>query len=209
MTHRVRLLSLSIAAACLCAAVAFADHHEGKSEGTAGGMSPEQIQEYMAKVAVPGPEHKYFDYFIGDWTFDNTMYMGDEPMTSKGSATWGWKLGGRYVESTYTGDFMGQPFTGWGVDGYDRANQSYFSLWFDTAGTGYMAGHGVLSKDGKTLTTSGTMMDPMVGAEVAHRSVTTIVDKDHFTFVMFQTMPGQEETKAMEMNYTRAKSAAN
>lgn len=207
MPYRVRSSFLLVAVACLCAATAFADHHEARKEGADAGMSPEAMQEYMARYATPGPEHKYFDYFIGDWTYENTMFMGPEPSTSRGTASWAWALDGRYVESTYQGDFMGQPFTGMSIDGYDRVNKQYFNIWMDTAGTGYMVSHGQVSKDGKTLTTEGSMMDPMVGGEVAHRAVTTILDKDRFSFVMYQTVPGQKETKMMEMTYTRAKSA--
>ena len=208
MRYRAGLSALILAALMIVAAPVFADHHESAKPSNEETTSPEAMQEYMAKYASPGPEHKFFEFFIGDWTNASTMYMGPEPMKSSGTAHWEWSLDGRYVQSTFIGEVMGQPFRGMAIDGYDRVGEKYFSIWFDTAGTGYLLAEGDVSDDGKVLTTSGETLDPMSGSEVTHRMVTTIKDQDHFSFTMYNAFPDADEVKWMEIEYTRAKESS-
>lgn len=168
-----------------------------------GQMDEKAMQEMMMKLAVPGAPHQHLAEGAGKWTAEMTMYMpGSEPATSKGTYEAEMVLGGRYLVGRYHSTFMGQPFEGMSVDGYDNAKQEFFSLWFDEMGTGYFLTTGHASEDGKTYTYTGSMdMGPM---KMPTRSVTTYPDKDTMHFVMYQTMGGQE-SKSMEVTYRRVK----
>jgi len=136
------------------------------------------------------------------------MWMGPgEPMVTTGRATYEWILGGRYLKSTHKSEMMGMPFEGMGLDGYDRAQKHYFSLWFDTMGTGYMSLEGNASPDGKHFMYNGTMFDPAQGHDVKVREEVEWANADKFVFSMYSEMPGPggkpAEMKVMEMTAVR------
>ena len=168
-----------------------------------GQMDEKAMQEMMMKLAMPGAPHQHLAEAVGKWTATQVMYMpGAEPMNMTGTYEAELVLGGRYLVGHYHSSFMGQPFEGLSVDGYDNAKQEFFSLWFDSMGTGYFVTTGHASADGKTYEYSGTMeMGPM---KIPARTVTTYPDKDTMHFVMYQTMAGQE-SKSMEVTYKRVK----
>lgn len=168
-----------------------------------GQMDPKAMEEMMMKLAMPGAPHEHLAQMAGDWTVSMTMYMdAPQPLKSTGTAHYEVVLGGRYVVGRFKSTFMGQPMEGLSIDGYDNAKQEYFSLWFDSMGTGFYEARGQASADGKTCTLSGNMeMGPM---SIPSRAETTWVDKDTMTFAMWHTMGGQE-AKAMDMEYKRVK----
>ncbi len=168
-----------------------------------GQMDPKAMEELMMKLATPGPAHGHLANLAGEWTAKVTMYLdGSTPSTSTGTVNYELVLGGRYLLGRYSNTFMGQPMEGLSVDGYDNARQEYFSLWFDTMGTGFYEAWGKASADGKTVSLAGTMeMGPM---KIPSRSETVVVDKDTVRFTMWQSM-GAQEMKAMEMEYKRVK----
>ncbi len=168
-----------------------------------GQMDEKAMQEMMMKLAMPGAPHQHLADGAGKWTSTMTMYMpGAEPMAMTGTYEAEMTLGGRYLVGHYHSTFMGQPFEGMSVDGYDNGKQEFFSLWFDSMGTGYFVTTGHASADGKTYEYKGTMeMGPM---QIPARTVTTYPDKDTMHFVMYQTTGGQE-AKSMEVTYKRVK----
>ncbi|MBK8167731.1 MAG: DUF1579 domain-containing protein [bacterium] len=192
-------LLMALAAGCLAAALATAVPAAAQD----GQTDQKAMEEMMMKLAAPGAPHQHLATLAGNWMATTTMYMdGATPTTSTGKVTYEVVLGGRYVLGRYQMSFMGQPMEGLSVDGYDNMKQEYFSLWFDTMGTGFYEARGKASADGKTVALAGTMeMGPM---QIPSRSETVFVDKDTVRFTMWQSMGGQE-MKAMEMEYKRAK----
>lgn len=168
-----------------------------------GQMNDKAMEEMMMKLATPGAPHQHLAEAAGKWTATMTMYMpGAEPMASTGTLDAEMALGGRYLISHYHSTFMGQPFEGMSLDGYDNGTQKFFNIWLDSMGTGYFLSEGTASADGKVYTYTGTMnMGPM---SIPTRSEYTYPDKDTIKFVMWQTMGGQE-AKSMEVVYKRAK----
>jgi len=75
-------------------------------------------QAYM----TPGDMHKVLAQTEGEWTTEGKMWMDpkSEPMVSKGECTYKMVLGGRYQETQFKGDMMGQQFEGKGVMAYDN-----------------------------------------------------------------------------------------
>jgi hypothetical protein len=194
----ILILALALAASCLAAALAAAP--AAAQEGQADQKS---MEEMMMKLAAPGAPHAHLAALAGEWTATTTMYMdGSPPTTSTGTISFESLLGGRYLLGRYRMTFMGQPMEGLSIDGYDNAKQEYFSLWFDSMGTGFYEARGRASADGRTISHAGIMeMGPM---EIPARSETVYLDKDTVRFTMWHSTGGQE-TKAMEMEYKRAK----
>src|SRR5579872_6588365 len=94
----------------------------------------------MVAYATPGDSHKMLAKFTGNWTATVTMWMqpGAQPVSSTASCTSEMILGGRYLQSKNSGNFMGQPFEGIGLAGYDNAKKAFVSSWIDNMGTGLM-----------------------------------------------------------------------
>ncbi len=161
------------------------------------------MQKVMEMIQ-PGPEHKMLTRMVGKWNAVGKMWMDPAapPIESQGTMEYAAVLEGRYFQGLYLGNWMGMPFEGRSVDGFDRFAKEYFSYWYDNMGTGMMAMRGTASADGKVVTMKGTAFDPMVGAEASFKTVTTWMDDNTIQYEMYSLKDGKE-IKSMEMIYTR------
>ena len=129
---------------------------------------------------------------------------GDAPADSKGTVENRWILGGRFVASSLQGEFMGGPFEGFGLTGYDNGKQRYVGTWCDTWGTMLMPiSEGTADASGKKITMERTMDCMMTGQPTKMRDVTTIHSKDKHTYEMWTTDAEGKEFKTLEVVYTR------
>lgn len=205
-------LKVCLTAAALCAfaltAVAQHDHaaHSGQKPATAPAMDP-AMMDAMMKAGIPGDPHKKLDGMVGSWDTKITMWMmpGADPMTSTGTSTNQWIMGGRYLEQRFKGDFMGMPFEGMGYTGYDNVKKRYWGTWMDNMSTSMMTSTGTASADGKVWDFDGSMSDPMTGGETAVKEKVTITDADHHLMEMWAPGPDGKMFKNMEIAYSRKK----
>lgn len=158
--------------------------------------------------ATPGEPHKAMAKGAGNWEGETTMWMapGAPPVTSKSSCTSKMAMGGRYDVTTFSGSFMGQPFEGMSIMGYDNSKKAYVSTWIDNMGTGMMRMEGQPDASGKTITMTGKMTDPATGKECDVKEINTFVDDDHHTMEMYGPDPATgKQYKNMEIKFTRKK----
>jgi Protein of unknown function (DUF1579) len=207
MRRSARTFLLSLAMAGTLSSLSWA---QGEAVMEKAGVQPAQDQaamekeamQAMAKAATPGEFHKHLNRAVGSWNTSMKMWMAPDqkPIESKGTMDAKWILGGRYVESVYKGDFMGQPFEGHGIDGYDNVAKKFVSSWIDNAGTGIMNQSGTCDAGCKAVTQSGEMMDPVTGQPVTMKQVITYADDKHFKMEMYATDPSGNSMKVMEMD---------
>lgn len=176
---------------------------EPAGEPSAEDRAAEQAawMEYM----TPGEAHARMARHAGEWEAAGRMYEDPAapPMEMKGRATLKMILGGRYELQEYHGDFMGMPFEGMSITGYDNAVGKYVSSWIDSMGTGVMHMEGTADADG-VITLAGTMVDPMKKAACPVRMVMKDGGPDSFSFEMWgNDRATGEMRKMMEMAYTR------
>jgi hypothetical protein len=200
---KLAAIGLSCGVLLMSSLVFAADKEKEKTTGKDAKATAEM--EAWMKAATPGEQHKNLNFFVGDWKTQNTMWMEGSETKTEGTAHMEWAMDGRYVISKHSGNFMGMPFQGMGIDGYDNINARYFSIWIDNMSTSYMTSDGTASADGKTFTYKGSMKDP-AGKMVHHRMVSTVTGPDSFKFEMFMSPDNAKEEKAMEILYTRVKS---
>ena len=162
------------------------------------------MMEAYKKLAMPGEPHKLFSSLAGSWTTQAKEWMepGKPPKESTGTAEMKMLMGGRFLQQEFSGNMMGHPYSGMGIDGYDNIRKKYVTIWIDTMGTGIFLMEGTASPDGKTITLTGQHEDPS-GGHMTHRAVWTIIDNNKQTFVMYGAHHGGEEHKMMEITYTR------
>lgn len=170
-------------------------------------MSKEQqeMADAYERMGAVRAEHKQLEYFVGDWKTKNTMWMDPKapPQESHGTSHSEATFGGRYIETKFDGDMMGQPFSGRGVMGYDNLGGKFFSTWYDSMSTGFWLAYGSYDKASNSYTYHGSMDDPMAPkTKVAVRAVVHVVDPTHYTFEWYETHKGKE-SKTMQIEYTK------
>lgn len=156
--------------------------------------------EYM----TPGPMHQMMAKMVGNWktvtTFSDPA-SGNE-LKSEGKATFELILGGRYMKSVHSGEMMGMPFEGLGLDAYDNGNKEFVSIWIDNMGTGIIVMKGKLDEKSGSLVFTGEGYDATIGKNMKYRSVSKWIDDNKTVFEMYGEVNGKEE-KMFTMEYTR------
>ena len=158
---------------------------------------------------TPGAQHKMLEESVGTWDAEVKMWMNGpsgEPMVSKGTSEQKIILGGRYLQQDFTGEMMGQSFTGTGFTGYDNFKKKYVSFWIDNMSTGMSTMDGALDKDGKSVTMWGRMDEPATGQKDKKvKYVTRFVDKDTQVFETYDVTSFGDKKPIMEITYKRRK----
>lgn len=214
LKHFPRLRVLLCGAALVAATVMLAvngarsqDYGGGKKEGQSKEMQPPDMEECMKKMAAaaePGHYHKHLNALVGTWEVTSKFWMGPgEPQTGKGVAKRKWILGGRFLTEEFEGTSMDQPFSGYGITGYDNVVKKYVSTWCDSMGTGMMISEGTCDSDGKTFSYIGSYNCPIIGKAKKQRSQSRIISENKHIFEMFDTGPDGKEFKNLEVTYTR------
>jgi hypothetical protein len=172
-------------------------------------MDMQAIMEIYKKVGTPGEPHKVLAKLEGSWTTRSRGWMEPDkpPVESTGTCEQKMVLGGHYLRQEYTGDMMGQPFTGINLMGFDNHTKKYESVWLDSMSTGIFYFVGTGSADGRTITQECSYDDPIKGPSV-WRTVTRIKDDNTVEFAMFLTPKGGKEEKMMEMTIARKEAVA-
>jgi len=201
--------SIALCLACLLAtagaalaADAPAKTSTSKTEVTKAAPTPEQQMEMMTKMGMPGAPHEMMKKCEGTWKATGKSWMGPgEPTTSEGSSEFKMILGGRFLEQRYTSTYMGQPFEGYGLNGYDNFKKAYTMTWVDNTSTTMMSANGSYDEAKKTLTFKTTLLG-MDGKPMNGRMTLVFPDDNTQIFTMYGTEKGKE-SKMMELTYTR------
>ena len=162
----------------------------------------------MIAAGSPNEHHKKLDQYLGTWDATSSFWMegpDKPPATGKGTARFNWSLEGRFLRQEYQGYFMGMPYTGFGLNGYDNMKKAYTQFWIDNTSTGMFVAEGNFDAAGKAMTLNGTMDDPMTGEMNAKvRYVISQMVKDRFTFELYTVPPAGAPVKMGEIVYVRA-----
>lgn len=163
-------------------------------------------KDYLA-LAMPGEEHKLLSQLVGDWDQEYRFYMtpATEPIVSYGTSSHEMILGGRYLKMSAEGETMGQIVEGLTILGFDKRLQVFTFYGFDTMGTYAINPEGTYDKETNTITYTGKNYEPAMKTFSDYRIVMKIIDQDNYTFDLFFTFPGKEETRMLEMISKRKK----
>ncbi len=177
--------------------------------GPAAAQEPQQeyssADELMAaymKAGTPGEAHALLARMSGTWDVEVKSWMdpSGQPEIVHGIAQISMGMDGRFSIEKVEGNFMGMPFQGTGVTGYNNVTGEYQSVWFDNMSTALYTYTG--SADGDKITLTGEHKDPVTGEKVKQRSVLTLIGNDQMHVDNYETRGGTE-AKNMELHYTR------
>jgi hypothetical protein len=194
-------LVLVIVWGCLFAA-ASAKAQGAADKPAAPEMDP-KMAEAMQKASTPGEAHKKLMAHAGSWDASIKMWMDPKApvMEAAGKAEFKPIMGDRYLQQEFTGNLMGQPFSGWGILGFNTILKRYESVWIDNMSTGMYRGEGTADKSG-AIVIKTTGADPMTGKVTRGRDVWKIEEKK-MVLEMYMPAKGGKEFKTMEITYTK------
>ena len=92
-------------------------------------------------------------------------------------------------------------FKGMSIEGYDNVQKKFVATWCDNMGTSILSSEGSYDPASKTFTYNAEM-EMMPGVKTKVRETVKIVDANHHRLEWYEDRGGQE-TKTMEINYTR------
>jgi hypothetical protein len=211
---------------CAAACLLYACNNEKKTEevkdssaGTSDTTAKEKEEAWVPvdsatamkawmEYATPGEPHKILANSNGAWIGEVTMWMAADapPQANKSTMVNKMIMDGRYQLSEYKGDFMGMPFTGMSITGFDNAKKVFTSSWIDNMGTGILKMEGPWDEATKSMTLSGKMIDPATVRECNMREVFKIIDDNNQLMEMYGPDPKTgKEFKSMTVKLTRKK----
>jgi len=174
---------------------------------SASGKSDPKMEEMMKKMEVagtPGAAHKALEPLIGNWSAEVKSWMAPDtpPTVNKATAKAIWVMNGRFVQEEFNGEFMGKPFRGMSLTGYDNMKQKYNSVWIDDMHTTMFTSEGAGDDGNKVITLEGKFDCPMTGQkDTPMKQVLRIISRDRHVLEMFD--PTKGNAKTMEITYTR------
>jgi len=168
-----------------------------------GGRALAQDADAMKKMTdfmTPGDMQKMLAAANGKWSEDITLWMapGQPPSKSTGTVDYKMILGGRYQQGNINASFNGMPYEAVSITGYDNMKKLFFSSYVDNMGTGVLNMEGPYDAATKTITLTGTELDPMTGKEMKMQETLKTVD-DHTEVTAMYDITGGKETKLMEI----------
>jgi uncharacterized protein DUF1579 len=160
-------------------------------------------------MSQPTEKHALLKPFEGTFRATVTLHFGpDNSHTTTGTMVNEFDLDGRYLKQTYTGDPSDGPFPeflGRGYWGYNTIQNQYEGFWIDSASTAMATESGQVDTTGTIWTLTGDQPNPCGGpATLPKKTIITLIDNDNHTMESFITMPDGNETKTMDISYTRA-----
>lgn len=185
----------------MCAGAVIAQEEEAA-------MSAEEMAMMQAfeKAGTPGDQHAQLAKMAGEWKVSAKFWMGPgDPVLSEGTATRTMMLDGRVLAESFEGEFMGMPFVGHAMTGYDNVTGKWWSTWNDSMNTGLMTMEGQCTESGDICTWIGSSIDPMTGKTMYTKMVGRSLGNDREMAESWVIGPDGKETKTMELVYTRKK----
>jgi hypothetical protein len=192
----------ALAAATLTASLVLA---EDKSASQKPDPQMEEMMKKAEAAGTPGAAHKALEPLVGNWAAEVKCWMAPDapPTVSKATAKATWVMNGRFVQEEFNGEFMGKPFRGMSLTGYDNIKQKYNTVWVDDMHTSLVTSEGEAGNGGKVITFEGKCDCPMTGQkDMPMKQVIRIVSPDTHVFEMHDPSKGGH-SKTMEITYTR------
>jgi hypothetical protein len=156
------------------------------------------VSPCAALGAPASSEEGVLKQWVGNWeaTIESTGRDG-KPVKSAAKATVK-LLGKRWLITDFDGTFMGAPFIGHEVLGYDPLAKKYLLNWVDGTATSFASGEGLYNPQSKTLTLTVTGRDDSTGKTATWRQVDIWKDPDHHEWSL-RTISAKDAKEQIQM----------
>ena len=124
----------------------------------------------VADPSAPGEHHEILESFHGNWEGIFRIHIpGTGVMESKGNVKREWLLDGPFMlEEVHAEMGLDEEFVGYGVFGYNNADDRYETFWIDNTSTAMIRDNGMYNADTKQMSFRGKARNVM-GQMVATR----------------------------------------
>ena len=213
LTYRIGLVVCGAAAIVFVSmAAAQAPAKDGKKKALAPEFAADGMQRWM-EVCKTDHHHEKLADWIGKWDTEFRMRMGgpgSEPSVTKGTATFSWLVENRWLKQEGDGELdLGVSklkVRNFSVLGFDRYKQKFVGTSFDSMTTDLRPFEGNFDATDKTLILWGPMDEPMSGEhDKTVKYIWRFPAPDKMTFEVHDMSIGEEDTKVIEVVYSRAK----
>jgi hypothetical protein len=179
-----------------------------------GGTPAQDAPADMAKMmqsakrfTEPGERHKALERFVGKWDTEMRVFMGAQATPAeKGTASFAWRMEGRWLESEWQGSMMGMPISGALWLGYDNFKQSYVCTGISSADTAMNRVEGDMTQDGTSLVLYGTIDEYLTGEhDKLTKQAWRFLSPDKLLLEVHDFGIGEQNSKVIEVSYTRVK----
>jgi len=169
-------------------------------------MSPEEqaMMEAFVKAGTPGAQHARMAKAAGSYmiTVKSWQQPGAEPTVDQGTVTRRVILDGRVMVEEMSSSMGGQPFSGFGLSGFNNVTGKHWSTWNDSMNTGLTVAEGSCTAQA-TCSFIGHWNDAVTKQQASARMELRWTSPAVEVFEMFGAGPDGKEMKMMEITYTR------
>jgi len=166
-------------------------------------VTMEQVMARMKEAAQLGPHHKALARYLGNWDVEIAVVMPGAPtQRSKGTAVYSWAIDGRWLTQRITGQFMGAPYEGFALIGFDNYAKNHVAVAVSSMDTAMIMTRGlVVDPAHKVRTLYGTLDEYTTGE--LHKPLKVVLrDESDARHVMEIWDLGIGETGAKVLEYT-------
>jgi hypothetical protein len=156
------------------------------------------LQE-MPAPAKPGQQHQVLRGMVGEWK-TTTKIMGEE---SDGKQTFEMDLGGLWLVGRLEGEFMGQPFHGMSINGWDTTKKKHVGIWVDSFTASIQSLEGGYDATKNQLEYEAPSVNPMSGEPMTEIHRWTFADENNMTFHMLYPQDDGGEYEVFSIHYAR------
>lgn len=167
-----------------------------------------EMMEAMKRLAAPSDGHGQLEHLAGEWDTETNMWLapGMDPITTQGTASGDWILGGRFLAETLHGHGPdGSPYEGLSIVGYNNLAKRHEGMWISDGMTPMTQFTGTSLEDGDGVVYAGTETDPTgQGPDREFTMERRIDSPDQNRLTMHYRMPDDSMVKSFEIVYRRA-----
>jgi hypothetical protein len=156
-----------------------------------------------ASAVQLGPMAEALQNRVGRWNVEIAFRPAADAPVARSFATRDSRIEGRWLISEFRGEIGGRPFTGFGINGYDRSRGKYTGIWVDSMSPAIMPVEGSYDRANGEFVTYSDEPTPAGARRV--RSVTRTIDADTEETVLEATGPDGRAFTRMTMRLTRQK----
>lgn len=170
------------------------------------GIAAAAIAPVLPFRQVPEPTEQHAKVVKGAGEYEGTITMmmpGSEPMQAPCTETVT-AIGELWTVSHFEMEFMGQPFEGSSIFGYDPEKEKFVGTWIDSMTPKLTVMEGDWDAGKKAFVMHYEMADPMTGGTVDMRNEHVHRD-DGYTSSFYSVGEDGEESLSMKIEMTRKK----
>lgn len=206
----IRFCGCALAAVVLMAVIPSLARQSDATKQQTSPMTPEQQARYAeiskryAEAGAPGKQHADLARYLGEWDVALKFTPAPGQMTeARGKANFRWLVEGRWLIEEFETQWMGEPFKGFNLIGYDNLRKQYVTCWLDSASTSFIMARGDMDPAGELLTTFTQVDDLIRGVrDKTMRTTTRFAGPDTMIYSTQDMLWGQTTT-TMEATYSR------